>query len=91
MPLNPEQAPIFSRSIFGGKKQSKLEARVSDELAELVRRRWVDLGFQSQSEYLEYVVAVDVVGPEHIRMVTDRRLSMVCKTSDSFPTMQVPA
>lgn len=78
--------PMFARSILGGKKSSKLEARVSDELKERVRRRWMDLGFGSESEYLETLATVDCVGKEHVRMVQDRRLGMVGSLSDSAQT-----
>lgn len=78
--------PMFSRSILGGKKSSKLEARVSDELKEAVRRRWVDLRFSSESEYLEYLATVDCFGKVHVRMVLEQRLGMVGVLSDSAPT-----
>lgn len=78
--------PMFSRSILGGKKSSKLEARVSDELKEGVRRRWVDLQFSSESEYLEYLASVDCFGKSHIRMVLEKRLGMVSSLSDSAQT-----
>lgn len=78
--------PMFSRSILGGKKSSKLEARVSDELKEGVRRRWVDLQFSSESEYLEYLATVDCFGKGHVRMVQERRLGLVSSLSDSAQT-----
>ncbi|WP_225784692.1 hypothetical protein [Xenophilus sp. Marseille-Q4582] len=78
--------PAFARSILGGKKTSKLEARISDEVKEAVRRRWVDLGFGSESEYLETLVTVDVFGKAHVRMVQERRLAMVGGASDTGPT-----
>jgi len=81
-----DDLPMFSRSILGGKKSSKLEARVSDELKEGVRRRWMDLGYQSESEYLEHLTTVDCFGKEHVRMVLERRLGMVGSLSDSAPT-----
>lgn len=78
--------PMYARSILGGKKSSKLEARVSDELKERVRRRWVDLGFQSESEYVEYLATVDCFGKGHVRMVLEQRLGLVSVLSDSVPT-----
>jgi hypothetical protein len=79
--------PMFSRSILGGKKSSKLEARVSDELKESVRRRWNDLGFSSESEYLEHLATIDCFGKEHVRMMLERRLGMVSGLSDRPPTV----
>lgn len=78
--------PMFARSILGGKKTSKLEARVSDDLKESVRRRWVDLQFSSESEYLEYLASVDCFGKGHVRMVLEKRLGMVSSLSDVSQT-----
>lgn len=92
-PVTPfdSDLPMFSRAIMGGKKSSKLEARVSDELKEAVRRRWNDLGYSSESEYLEYLATVDCFGKAHIRMVMEHRLRLVGSLSDSSPTGGTPA
>lgn len=82
----PGDVPMFARSILGGKKTAKVEARISDHLKEAIRRRWVDLGFSSESEYLEYLATVDCFGKGHVRMVHEQRLSMVGGLSDSSPT-----
>ncbi|WP_159053733.1 hypothetical protein [Variovorax sp. PMC12] len=81
-----DDIPMFARSVLGGKKTAKLEARVSDDLKETVRRRWVDLGFESESQYLEYLATVDCYGVEHVRMVHERRLSMVRTLSATSQT-----
>lgn len=86
-----DDLPVFSRAIMGGKKSSKLEARVSDELKEAVRRRWNDLGYSSESEYLEYLTTVDCFGRAHVRMVMEHRLRLVGSLSDSSPTEGAPA
>lgn len=80
-----DEAPMFSRPLIGCKKTERLEARVSDELKEAVRRKWMDAGFQSESEYLETLVSVDVFGIEHVRMLQDRRLRAVSRLSDTRP------
>lgn len=82
----PDDLPMFSRALFGGKKNSKLEGRVSDELKEAVRRRWMDMGFESESAYLEFLAVCDCIGKDHVRMVMERRLGMVCVASDTPPT-----
>ena len=84
--MNEDPNIVFSRSLVGGKKTAKLEARVSDELKEAVRRKWVDAGFGSESEYLETLAAVDVFGRDHVRMVMDRRIAAVCGVSDTATT-----
>lgn len=76
----------FSRSIIGGKKTEKAEARLSSELKERMRRKWMDDGFQSESEYIEFIVAVDVCGLEHVRSVIQQRFGRVFFSSDSGQT-----
>lgn len=85
---NPsDQHPMFARSIIGGKKNSKLEARVSDDLKEAVRRKWHDAGFESESEWLEMLAAVACFGTEHVRMVQEQRLRRVSSLSDALPSL----
>ena len=81
-----DYTPMFARSVIGGKKNSKLEARVSDDLKEAVRRKWNDSGFESESEWLEMLAAVACFGHEHVRMVQEQRLRRVSSLSDSFQT-----
>ncbi|MNS45100.1 hypothetical protein D3C72_775600 [compost metagenome] len=76
----------FSRSLIGGKKTEKMEFRLSDELKELARRKWNDDGFPSESEYLEFIVAVDVCGVEHVRSLIQQRYGRVFSLSDSRQT-----
>jgi hypothetical protein len=75
----------FSRPLFGSKKTAKVEARVSDELKELVRRHWMDQGFESESEWLENIIAVRVLGEEHVRTIYEQRMAKVCGVSDKVP------
>lgn len=71
-----------ARSIDGGKKNEKLEARVSDDLKEAFRRRWLDAGFSSESECLEKLAAVFAWGAEHVRMMEEQKLRRVSLLSD---------
>lgn len=84
--MNWKDVPAPSRGIFGGKKTAKFEFRASDELKEAARRKWMDAGFQSESEYLETLVTIDVFGVEHMRMLLERRLRAVCPVSDMRTT-----
>lgn len=79
--------PLFARAVIGGKKNSKLEARVSDDLKEAVRRKWVDDGFESESEWVEMVAAVACFGADHVRMVQEQRLRRVSSLSDAVSKM----
>ena len=72
-----------SRAIIGSKKIEKIEARVSYELKEALRRRWVDAGFSSESEYLEMLVSVNLFGADHVHSVMARRLDAVGHLSDA--------
>lgn len=67
----------LSRALIGGKKIERMEARVSYELKEAARRRWVDAGYSSEAEYLETLVSVDVFGVDHVRSVMLQRLDAV--------------
>lgn len=67
----------LSRAIIGGKKIERMEVRVSYELKEAARRRWVDAGYSSEAEYLETLVSVDVFGVDHVRSVMLQRLNAV--------------
>lgn len=86
--MNWKDVPAPSRSLIGGKKTAKVEARVSDELKEAMRRKWMDAGFGSESEYVETVLSIDVLGFEHVRMLQERRLRAVWNVSDTRPTSQ---
>ena len=76
---------LFARSVLGGKKRAKVDARVSDELKEGMLRRRIELGFASESEYVDYVLSVDVFGAEHVQMVHETRLALVRRMSDIPP------
>lgn len=80
--MNTNDQPMMARALIGGKKTEKLEARVSDEVKEAVRRRWTDLGYRSESEYLEEMVVIDIFGVEHLRSVLEQRFSRFSHSSD---------
>lgn len=83
----------YARSIDGGKKNSKVESRVSDELKEAFRRKWMDDEFSSESEVTEMLIAVYVWGAEHVRMMEEKKIRRVSLLSDnahagaSFPAV----
>lgn len=73
----------YARSIDGGKKNSKAEARISDDLKEAFRRKWMDAGFESESECAEMLIAVFTWGQEHVRTMQEQRLRRVSFMSDN--------
>lgn len=85
-PHDNDRPPLFARAVIGGKKTSKLEARVSDDLKEAVRRKWHDAGFDSESEWLEMLAAVACFGADHVRMLQEQRLRRVIHLSDVAQT-----
>ncbi len=84
-PPGNEMPPMFARSILGGKKTAKVEARVTDDVKEAVRRRWMDLCFNSESEYLEMLLTMDCFGKDHVRMIRLQQVERVCGLSDNAP------
>ncbi|WP_312463521.1 hypothetical protein [Comamonas sp.] len=87
--MTDDFTPIpFSRSLIGGKKTEKFEGRVSYDLKELARRKWSDDGFQSESEYIEFLVAVDVCGVDHVRSLIQQRYGRVFSLSDKRQTSE---
>lgn len=79
-----------ARSIDGGKKNSKAEARISDELKEAFRRKWMDAGFESESECAEMLIAVFTWGQEHVRMMQERKIRRVSLVSDNAQAASFP-
>ena len=77
--------PMFARAILGGKKVAKMEARVSDDLKEAAVPRLRELGFTTESQYLEFLVSVDCYGLEHVRMVHNAKFERVRTLSDTQP------
>ena len=82
MTENPNNVPMFARAILGWKKTEKAEARISYELKEDSRRKWMDDGFSSESEYIDFLMSVDVYGKDHVRSLIERRFSRVFSLSD---------
>lgn len=80
--IDQNQEIQCAHAIDGGKKNDKLEARVSDDLKEAFRRKWLDSGFASESECLEKLAAVFAWGPEHVRMMEERKIRRVSLLSD---------
>ena len=74
--------PMTSRALIGGKKIEKIEARVSCELKEALRRRWMDTGYSSESEYLETLLSIELFGADHVESLILQRLRAVRHASD---------
>jgi hypothetical protein len=72
----------MARSPIGGKKTAKIEFRCSDDLKDELARRARDLGFSSESELAELLLAVGLFGKGHVAMVQQQRLERVVKLSD---------
>lgn len=68
-----DQEIMFSRSTMGGKKTSKVEARVSDDLKDRLTRTWRAAGYTSESEFIELTLTYVLYGEN---AVEERRRAM---------------
>ena len=76
----------FSRSCIGGKKNSKVEARVTDELKQELTALWHAEGFNSESEFLELLIAIRVRGREHVLSMQVAQIDRVMGLSATSQT-----
>jgi len=58
-------SPVFSRSSIGGKKNSEIKARVSDETKFALQRKCHELGI-TESEYLDKLVNISLFGIDEV-------------------------
>ena len=82
MPTNKhhtEDTTALARSSLGGKKTNTVKAAVSDELKELLERRLRQIRDEtgrvtSESEYIEKVLAISLLGFEHVMSIEQEQL-----------------
>jgi hypothetical protein len=79
-----DDIPMFARSALGGKKSSRVEARITDETKFDLARRCHELGL-TESDYLASLIEVSLYGAEHVLSVQRTRLKEVCGLSGLFP------
>lgn len=77
---DPIHAPNFARSSLGGKRNSKVEARVTDDMKADLEQRCHALGM-STSDYIERLLAVSLYGIDHVLTVERERTAKVCGLS----------
>lgn len=70
---------MLARASLGGKKTAWLKAAVSEELKELMVRKLQLMRAEtgrtvSESEYVERVVAISLLGFEHVQMIEQEQL-----------------
>lgn len=75
-----EQDPAFSRSVFGGKRTAKCEARINDEVKMDLQRTCHELDM-SESDYIERLVRVSLYGLDHVLSMERARTLKVCGLS----------
>lgn len=78
---NDSERILFSRSTMGGKKTSKVEARVSEDLKFQLSRIWREAGYASESEFVEKVLSHVVYGP---KAVEERQRAMTAPILNPF-------
>jgi hypothetical protein len=69
----------FSRSCIGGKKTAEVKFRTSDDLKDELARRARELGFSSESELAELLLAIGLFGKSHVAMFQQSRLDRAAK------------
>lgn len=78
------QEAMLGRTAVGGKRSSKIEARVHDETKFDLTRRCHELGI-SESEFVASLVEVSLYGADHVLRMQQQRLSGVCGLSALMP------
>lgn len=73
---------LFSRSVLGGKRTAKAEARVTDDTKEALRRKCHELDM-SESDYIDRLICISLYGLDHVLNVERQRTVMVCGLSAS--------
>lgn len=74
----------FARSALGGKRNSRIEARVTDETKMELARRCHQLGI-TESDFVTALVETSLFGVDHVLMVQRERLVQVCGRSGLIP------
>ena len=81
--------PMFARSFTGAKRNSRVEARVTDETKFDLARRCHEIGV-TESDYVQQLIEVSLYGFDHVTSVQAGRLRQVCGSSglaqDKDPT-----
>lgn len=78
------RSPSFARSVVGGKRNSKAEARITDETKEDLRRRCNELGM-TESDYIDRLICVSLYGIDHVLNLEQQRTRMVVGLSAGSP------
>jgi hypothetical protein len=80
----------FSRSgetcIFGKCTAELPKVRVPDETAEIIRRKAIDSGYTSVTEYLKQLILINAYGIDTVTRLQKERLEMVAKSGEEKGT-----
>lgn len=72
--------PVFARSLTGGKRTNRAEARITDELKIDLQRKCHELSM-TESDYIDRLLSIALYGFEHVRSMELTRLEQVCGLS----------
>ncbi len=83
-PLDPDDSllPVFSRgasSPLAGKRTVLAKTFLTDQVAEDMRRRALELGYTTVSDYLRDLVEVHLYGPEHLASLRRQQLDALAQ------------
>ncbi|WP_422097509.1 hypothetical protein [Variovorax sp.] len=71
--------PMFARSALGGKKNSEVKARITDETKFDLQRACHDLGV-TESEFVGQLIEIRLYGKQHVETVLRERFDKVAGT-----------
>lgn len=66
-----------SRPSLFGKRTVQKRIRVAPATAEAIARKWRELGFDNEADYMAYVQEIAAHGFEHVRMLQEERLKKI--------------
>lgn len=76
----------FSRSgetcIFGKCTAELPKVRVPDETAEIIRRKAIDSGYSSVTEYLKQLILINAHGLDTVLRLQQERIAKIAKSGD---------
>ncbi len=71
-----DDLPMFARSLLGGKKNSEVKARITDESKMKLQQRCHELGV-TESDYVCRIIDVSLYGLDHVESVERERMRQV--------------
>ncbi len=78
--MNPTTPTAYARTMTGGKRDSKCEARITDDVKFDLQRRCHELGM-TESDFVGRLIEVSLYGFDHVLKLERDRIGKVCGLS----------